>query len=919
MANQADSVNEIDPDRAKDHIACVVLGVIVLAVIGVLNLPYDYVQAGERWIGISGDDQGISSVNSVNIAEMPRMAGWPLRYWIQYRRNGVMESRYWSGNHLVMNVAIGICLAAIVYGYMQFRNWSIGRGRNARLTRMLFDCGIALAILGVPTAVIAWENHQASEHWRLAARLAQRGNCQMACWLPSPVADQVPEGLLRTFSRLRQVTLADANQEMVSSVAETPTVIAVALDGGDFDASAIEPLVDNIHLLRLALTQRELSDSDVDIIARLPWLTELSLHRTNLDARTLRRLDHHDRLVRVDLTRTPLDLAGLGKPRWAATAEVLHLSRPLRGGATVSIDGWPRLRFLSIERFSIQMNHVELEIHLSNLPNLKELQLNRVQKHRLVVRNAPRLAAIDEGITELQESLPPDSFIPGLTWVSSLEIDGADSLTRLGCYARDLEHLSIRNVSSLRLFSLGSFQLSAFGEPRPDTVDPDRCREWIRFLGSWDGPSTIDLTGLPLSQVDLAPLSNNSRVRELILRDSGVSIGQVRQLKGLDKIERLDVRSIPLQQDELSWLLRRFPNLTQLDIDGTKLETFSISGNDKMRLIRVTELNHATDVRVVDVPRLNLGLRLSQVPRTLEIRNAPSLVGIAAEGSWPAIAEVSGLSKLEWFAAGGPAIRDDLLDVLLQCRKLDQLTLAYASISREKLKEIGDLSKLSLLALPGAEIDDEVTANWHHLKSLWEINLDDTSVSVGTVAWLGGIESLRRVSLNRVPLNEAAANALAQLRQVGELHLAETVINPEHLRPLFAEGNLDSLDLSGWPVDATLLEVLREAHSLRYLILHDTEIDSVSLKQLLAANRSLYIDTGVLHEHTDAQLAAELRRRADRAHRLLRVGWRQPMGLTERYERTEESPMELSLYQQAEGRIETRVFRPVVLADTVGN
>jgi len=213
------------------------------------------------------------------------------------------------------------------------------------------------------------------------------------------------------------------------------------------------------------------------------------------------------------------------------------------------------------------------------------------------------------------------------------------------------------------------------------------------------------------------------------------------------------------------------------------------------------------------------------------------------------------------------------MDELLNCRRLDQLTIAYGSLSREKLKQIGEFGKLTLLVVPGGDIDDDVTAQWVGLDSLWEVNLDDTKVSAATIGWLSRQKSLRRFSLNRVPLNQSALDGLAELTQVSELRLAGCDFPIQALQPLLERGNLESLDLSGRPIDEELVQLLRGRHSLTQLVLHDSDVRPELLEQIMKDNEELYVNLGETPGSVSDELASELQRRGLLVRRDYSRGW----------------------------------------------
>ncbi len=467
-------------------------------------------------------------------------------------------------------------------------------------------------------------------------------------------------------------------------------------------------------------------------------------------------------------------------------------------------------------------------------------------------------------------------LIPGLTWIRSLEIDGADSLTSIGIFARDLESFSIRRVPSLRKLAIGSYLSSLLGEIKPQPVDPERCRGWIEQLGkTMEGPAALDLSYLPLAEQDLSPLIRNKRIRQLNLNGAGVTYSQVQQLAGMKRLESLLIPSTPLQQNELAWLLDQFPNLRDLWADARDLSNFDLTGRDRLRNVRITPMGNLDELRIVDLTRLSTCIRLTQSPKQLEIRNVPSLRGLAVEGPWPESAELQGLRDLEWFTGGGEGINDRVVNEVLKCDSMDRLTLAYPSVSAETLRRIGSLNELTFLALPGANVNDDVVEHWRGLTSLWEVNLDDTEISVDTIGWLSRMESLRRLSINRVPLTEAAAEALAELQQVSELYLAGVSMSGKNLGRLLQRGSLETLDLSGWEISDEVLEILcSDGAHLKHLILRDNDVDEATFERLLAAAPALYVDMGWIPDFVDQKSLEELHRRAGALRREMNTGWR---------------------------------------------
>ena len=795
--------------QKKSHAAGVLMSLIVLAMMGVANLPYKYTELEGKWSGLLDVSLSVYSGHQT----MPTMAGWPLRYLIEYEpEENLVQRRYWAPMNLAVNASLAILASAFVYAFLWLRQQDRGKDHRAS-RRILWDVTIAVAILAVPISIVGHQYAQARAHRQLSQRMLRYGNSYVSCWLPEVFVDYVPKGWLPSFRRLREVHMIGGSTEFVRSVLEVPTMVMFNSLRGDWDLSALEALEENPYFSSLQINERSLSAGDFGRISRMRWLAQLHLAKTSFDAADLRRLDQL-RLRAVNLSQTSMKLSELGRPGWSSVVESLHLSRPIDGSASLRIDGWPRLRELSVTRFMLRTNADPLDIRLTDLPQLEVLRLNRFQKHRLVLRRLPRLAVVDEGLNDRRFVNAFRDFVPGLSWVSDLELDGLDSMTSVELFARDLESLSIRNSPNIRRIALGSFLWTPYGGSDPQPADRQRCQEWIRQLGDRSGPGTIDLTGLPLADVDLTPLAQNDRVRHLHLGGTGVSFDQVKCLRGMSQIETLDLRSCELVDQQLEWLLTAFPKMKDLTIDASRLRR--VEWNDRLQLkqVRMTPLDAVDRFSIVDLPSLSTRVRILGSPEQIRIRNASSLTGLAVHGSWPEDAELTGLRDLRWFAGGGPRLGDDVVDTLLRCRELDELTLAYTSVSREQLKRLGQLRALTMLAVPGGHIDDDVTADWRQLGLLWEVNLDDTRVSAATLAWLSRIGSLRRVSLSRVPLDDAGLDALSELRQISELSIAGVPIDSARVKQLLLAGNLESINLAGIGVDDALIDAIGESTSV---------------------------------------------------------------------------------------------------------
>lgn len=867
-----DDEGKSNPRVIKSRVAGGLLATMLLACFALANLPYQYVESESEWFGYLelADGGGYRSYQS-----LPTMAGWPMRYWIRYNDGVAAQHRLWRPERLFINLGIGVALASAVYLFVQLRRMKLTQPTANRRVRMMLDGAVALSIVAAPGITFAMQYPVTHRHRQLAKQLGNSVSANLSCWLPAPLDPHVPPALKRSIARLRQVHVLRPTAEQVDALTSIPTLIAFHCYAGECDARHLSNLLDSPHFSGLQLSARDLSDADIEQVSKLKWLGQLRLRNTSLNAAQLKKLDHLS-LRLVDLSFTQVQFSELGKPGWSDSVRSLRLSRPADGiEASLTLQSWPNLRDLRIQRTSNVLNDAVLSLTLIDLPRLERVNIDRTQKHDLVLKNVPRLERIEEDIADLRYIINQDLLIPGLSWFRSIDIDGAGSLRSIGCFARDLEHFSIRRAPGLRWLAIGSYLSTLFGEITPQPVDADRCEAWIQQLGEMDGPPNLDLAWLPLHNNDLAPLTANKRVRHLHLHGTGLTFPQLQQLAGMDQVEGLHIRSTPLHEDELTWLLDRFPKLTQLTVDAIAVSRIDLSGRNHLRELRVSPMTKLHEFRIVDMPRIRTAIRMTNPPDKIQIRNALSLRGLAVEGPWPADTELNGLRDLEFFTGGGKRIDDRIAGEILNCASLDRLTFAYCSLSQSALRRIGSLNELTFLAVPGADVTDDVVHDWKSLTNLWEINLDDTKVSHETIHWLGKMESLRRLSLNRVPVSDEAADALADLTQISELYLAGVELDSAKLRPILQRGTLETLDLSGWKVDEELLKILcTDGAELKHLILHDTSIDRPTYERLFHAAPDLYVDIGSVPNYLEGSSLAELHRRADSLQREMNTGWR---------------------------------------------
>ena len=858
-------------NRRKYQLTSGLLVAVVTLFFCVTNLPYQYVEVEPIWLG----QLDFPASQEGGEVEMPVMGGWPLRYAVGYPTETEVVYRFWEPQLLGVNLLLGLLVCWFVHWFLSFRHRSLLADKGNDRRRIWFDSFFAFCILVIPTGIVAAKAWTPYQQKKIAAELSRNGNFFVSAWVPEIIESQLPQGLKRWLLEVRQVRLTNATPEIVRRVAGIPTLVSLHSYGGKHERSTFESLGKSLHFNSLMISNSSLGDDEVASIARLPWLKHLKLAGTPLTTEQFHQFDQLP-LVTVDLQATGLAYQEIEGVDWAKTCELLWLSRPPNGVSdSLSLTDWTRLRTLWVKRRTYELNEAVLGLHFSNLPQLQRLCLDRVQKHDLSLIKVPRLASLEEEIVDARFVLNDNYLVPGLTWVRNLNVDGADSLSEIGCYAKDLEQLRLGDSANLKKLKLGAYLVTLTGNVIPQETDPEKCRRWIRYLGERRGPYELDLGYLPLKGIDLTPLAQNVEIQQLNLNGTHVDFSQVKQIGSKPEYNSLDARTTLLRGREFEELLEQFPEIDRLLINGEQIHSLDTRDRDRLKFLRVSTMREIEKVSLLNQPRMRTSLTMVASPKVLHIENVPGLEGLSLEGPWPVSASLRGLRDLEWFAGGGAELTDEIAKEVLKCSHLHRLTFAYPSISREALSGIGQLKELISLALPGTSIDDGMVRSWRNVHDLWEANFDDTSVSTETIIWLTRMSSLRRLSLNRIRLDESTVQAIVALRQICELHLENTQLPSEALSTLLQYGHLEVLNLTGWKFSEALLSVLENnAKRLNHLIVRDEDLSLDLFRRLMNLSDQIYVDVSVLPEGITDEEVTSLHERADAVRRLSNSGWR---------------------------------------------
>ena len=858
-------------ENLKSRITGQLLAGVILLVFVTTNLPYQYVEVEPTWLG----PLDLPESQQAGEIDLPIMAGWPLRYSVAYHEPNQLVYRDWKPLNLVLNTIFCVCSCWFTRWFMVFRHRSLSVASDTGRRRLIFDSFFAFCILVIPLLIVGSKTLGPYKQRQAVRPMLNTANFYASAWIPQAIEPHVPQTVKRWLQEVRHARLSGAKAAVAKRVANIPTLVSLHAYSGEHDLEVFENLKNRLHFNSLYVSNSKLNDSEAEAISKLQWLKHLKFPFTRLTAKQFHQFDSMP-LLSVDLQGTTLPYAEIQKVQWRQTCELLWLSRPDDGVKdTLMLKDWAKLKTLSVKRTSYELNDAVLGLRLENLPELRRLCLDRVQKHDLALINVPRLAQLDEEIVDSRFAANQSLLVPGLTWVRNFEADGADSLTEIGCYAKDLEQLSLGKLPNLQKFKLGAFLLTLLGNVVPEDADIEKSRQWIRYLGKRQGPIELDLGYLPLQGVDLSPLSYNDKVKRLNLNGSNTDYTQLKQIGTNKKYDTLDARTTSLNGQQFVELLSQFPDLERLLVDGDDLGRLDLVERDRLKMLRVSTMRQVENVSLVDQPAIRTSLQMVTAPDSLRIENVPGLEGLSVEAPWPAVSKINGLRDLEWFAGGGSEVDDEIAEEVLRCANLHRLTFAYPSVSEETLLKIGELQELISLALPGTPLNDEIVRSWREVDDLWEVNFDDTHIAAETMVWLSRMPALRRVSLNRIQLNDEITEAMVELRQICELHLAGSQLPAETLSVLLSYGYLEVLNITHWDLNEEVFSVLEtQGKRLTHLILGDSKVSLSEFRRLLDISESIFVEAEAYPSQLTDDEIATLHNRADSLRRQSNSGWR---------------------------------------------
>jgi Leucine-rich repeat (LRR) protein len=262
---------------------------------------------------------------------------------------------------------------------------------------------------------------------------------------------------------------------------------------------------------------------------------------------------------------------------------------------------------------------------------------------------------------------------------------------------------------------------------------------------------SVDLRGIDVNDELAQTLSALDSLEKLTISDSSMSDEGWKALGQLSKLQQLDLRECPVDNDELKLAVSGMPNLRALRLSGKSGKT------------------------TVD----DIGLAV--------LAGCPELKALAIDGLWVTVDGISQLAennKLAELYAAGTALDDDAMLLLAKFPMLKKLRLAQTSVGTTGLQALSQLPIEDLDVSECSGVTDECLEFVGSIKSLKRLNLWRDNVSDEGVAALAGLTNLEWLNLDNTRVTDTGLQSLSSMKKLAFLHLGSTGVTNDGMPAL---------------------------------------------------------------------------------------------------------------------------------------
>lgn len=852
--------------RSK-RVVIIIVGLLILAV--VCNLSYRYENVKRR-----GHYQRFSFETLAATHAEPELylAGFPRTFYVNAHLPDTPLAGNFSLLALAEDLALWLLLIMGVYCYERYVSRT-----SSTVGRRIGMLDLLLAVSVVAGLLAYWRSLDA-KYTALQATVrkisSEGGEAVTGVFLPGVVPAWFPEFIIKRFSQLYNVRLENPSVELVSLVLDQPMLQQLRI-GGVLNERITERIGKLPLLWDLRISGMKLTAADVlNLRPGADRLIALNLMRTNITWDGIQALGEMPRLQQLCLVHTNCKLSDLNSPPWASSIETMLLPHPGPGTSdSLELEGWSSLREIVVAEYDEVKNASLVSIDLRNMPALKKIGLDPLQKFDLTLRDTPVLEELAVFDSQVVERARNQHDVPGSLWFSRFEIRNAAELEELSVHGQDLESFYLSEVPKLS-FGIGTYfhkqpsyvgagpvfvgdQLYSGIEFVAD-IPVGRRQSWIDNLAKCDGPMHVDLAGIPLNDCDFSGLSENKRLKTLILSAS-LTGAEAMSLQGAE-LEELDLTENALPDGLVGKLAKSLPNLSAIYCSAEILRSVKLVNLPHLEKIFAKGdswgLKNMNVLELQGLPEFEEPIIATRPLTKCILRDLPKLSRLHLFYPLPDGSELSGFRDLRMFAVGGSIVDDELFDSLLQCSELEWLELSYASVTEQKLCEIANLKNLKSLRLYHCNVTDAVVREIGKLTQLQRLQIDYTRVTPKALGDVVKLKKIENLSFCGTEMSKGSLAPLAGLPSLNRIGIGGAKLDKSLGKLLAQVENLYRLDLSGGTLtEAGLLELAKGGtDGLEEFVLRDIDQPDFDLASLLELNGRFDVTNSKFLANSDLDL-----------------------------------------------------------------
>lgn len=856
-------VTSLERKRIQWSIGCVLIVGFILAA---LNWPQERVRVRFWHVkAISSTPSEFLSDGQSELESLGQHAGWPVSVPLTNPAelpmgdlaSALAANLFVAGMICLIAGAVVIAIPAIRTAMLsQFGSNRKEHPAEAAAGRCLLGCaggaiGIAILCLVAMTIVVG---QRVGTEQRLATELRDYGAVGRSTELPAFFAHRMPLRFLAPLAQIDNVSVRSVPPDLLEQVQSKASLRVLKLIDHTIDRELWSKLATSRTLESLSLTNCTLR-ADVTDSLRVGSRGHLTLQRLVIDRcrgtgslfDSLPLFSNLRSLVYVD---SPLPHASSIGEDFPPELRELQLSIDAGVVKQLRLAGLAQLQTFRLHTSPKSPVQEIVSVELENLDQLTAVTIPSDLQLNLSATDVPRLQMITAG-PDRHNWFPEDEATSPLQ-IRNLTIDQAPSLQGLQLGRESLQRFSISRTPNLRTLAIMPAQSKSLRRwvgswnSEDQGIISESVNDWILSVAKCDGPTSLDLSGVSLAGLDLSPLAQNRRLKELILAGTGVRADQLMAIEPNNRIKSLDLQGCEIGQDDLQALFSAYRGVERLLVDTNHFETLEIIDQPQLTHLFCTTTRSAREVKIVGCPQLTGNLTLGHGLDHLEIRDAQSLNGLSTSGWLPKDAVLEGFRDLEIVEIGGENIREAHFEALLNCKALSELTLATPSIPAAAFKEINRFSELLVLKLPGAKMTDEVVAQWHSLRHLREIDLSHTQVTGRALQSLSQYANLQRLNLDHSQVRKDDLGTICEMKTLLEIDLAGIGITAADLQLCLDSVFIDRINLSGTTIDSEIVDVLtsEDARRLVFIGLNDCRLSDEDVLRIANAHPRLAMDIG---------------------------------------------------------------------------